>query len=194
MNRWFKTPGVSMTDPILKLLRRSATTAARLWDLCDFELVEEDAPGWFALASGETPRVIGRDGTGGRFFLHRAACGPEALWYVSSEGQAGVIADSLPAGVQMMVALPYWRDCLKFSGGGDLAQMRKAQAYLEADLLKRRTDLDALRRKLYRAFYLDPPAAEALHRAVAAGADTHVVAASDGNPFESLFNTFVRRG
>src|SRR5262249_41274640 len=39
-------------------------------------------------------------------------------------GEAGALAGSLAAGVALMVALPYWRDCLKFSGGGSLDEMR----------------------------------------------------------------------
>src|SRR4051794_13606612 len=104
---------------ILQHIRASQTTADLLWDVCDFGLLDEDVPGWFALESGEPFQVIARDGTGGRFCLCGAGeAQSRRLFYVSSEGQAGTIARSLEEGLQMMISLPYWRDCLKFSGGG----------------------------------------------------------------------------
>jgi hypothetical protein len=93
----------------------------------------------------------------------------------------------------MMVALPYWRDCLKFSAGGKVDQMRKAHGHFEAQLCQRRPDIESVRQELYRGLGLGAPASplEALHRAVTEGATTKVVAPSDGNPFQSLFNEFV---
>jgi hypothetical protein len=38
----------------------------------------------------------------------------------------------------MLIALPYWRECLKFSGGGNIGERKKAHARLEADLRQRR--------------------------------------------------------
>ena len=96
-------------------------------------------------------------------------------------------AASLAEGIPMMIALPYWRDCLKFSRG-NLDEMRKVQARQEVDLRNRRYDLDSVRRKLYRAFGLVAPAdpVASLHRAVTQGASTNVVSPKDGTPFEAL--------
>jgi hypothetical protein len=179
---------------LLEPLRQAPATADLFWELCEFGAIEEAAPDWFALESGQPLHVIGRDASGGRFCLHLAAGeGGGRLWYIDSEGSAGVIASSLAEGVQMMVALPYWRDCLKFSGGGELSEMRKAQARSEADLRQRRPGINADREVLYRAFRLATLATplEALHRAVTEGAGTNIVATSDRTPFASLFNTFV---
>src|SRR5262245_23060498 len=182
-----------MDEPVLDRLRKSPNVAALFDALCDFRVLDEPPPGWFALASGEPVRVVGRDGAGGRFVLHRPPAGAAALLYVSSEGKAGVIADSLAAGVAVMVALPYWRDCLKFAAGGRLDEVRHARGQFEAELRARRPDIDEARGPLYRALGVAAPDAplEALHAAVSGSGSRQVVAASNRKPFASLFNTFA---
>jgi hypothetical protein len=182
-----------VSEQLLRRIRESQSAADFLSDLADFELLEERPPDWFTMASGEPIQVIGRDGAGGRFCL----CGtedhePKELVYVDTEGRAGTIGNSLAEGMQLMVALPYWRDCLKFSGGGNIVEMRKAQGYLEAELRQRHPDIETERRTLYRMLGLAAPPSplESLHRAVTGGT-MKVVATSDGTPFEPLFNTFV---
>ena len=185
-----------MDEPILDRLRKSANAGALFDQLCDFRVIDEPQPGWFALASGEPLRVVGRDGAGGRFCLHQPTSGEPALLYVSSEGEAGALAGSLAAGVALMVALPYWRDCLKFSGGGRLDEMRRAQAQFERELRARRPNIDEVRDLLFRAFGFAAPEAplEALHEAVSTSGSRQVVAPRDRNPFASLFNTFAVPG
>jgi len=182
-----------MDEPILDRFRKIPNVAAILDNLCDFQLLDEPQPGWFALTSGEPLRVVGRDGAGGRFCLHQPANGATALLYISSEGEAGVIAGSLAAGIAMMVALPYWRDCLKFSAGGRFEEMRRAQAQFEAELRARWSNIDEVRSLLFRAFAITAPDAplEALHAAVSESGSRQVVAPRDRNPFASLFNTFA---
>lgn len=182
-----------MSEEILRRIREPkypSLTASWLF-LCDFELLEEDPPGWFDLASGELYRIIARDAAGGRFCLYGAADGQsQRLLYVSSEGQAGTIASSLAEGMQLMIALPYWRDCLKFSGGGQFQEMRRAQAYFERQL---RREHDVRNRyALYEQFGLTAPLSplESLHRAITEGTAI-VVSPKDGTRFEGLFNTFI---
>jgi hypothetical protein len=182
-----------MDEPVLNRLRESPNVAALFNALCDFRVLDEPQPGWFALASGEPLRVVGRDGAGGRFCLHQPPDGGTALLYISSEGEAGVLAGSLPAGLAVMIALPYWRDCLKFSAGGWLDEMRRARDQFEAELRARRPDIDEARSLLYRTLGITGPEAplEALHTAVSGSASRQVVATRDRNPFASLFNTFA---
>jgi hypothetical protein len=182
-----------MDEPILDRLRKSPNVAALLDNLCDFRVLDEPQPDWFALASGEPLRVIGRDGTGGRFCLHQSPDSGVALLYVSSEGEAGVIAGSLADGLAVMVALPYWRDCLKFSAGGRIDQMRRAQTQFDAQLRARQPDLDEIRGLLFRSLAVTAPVAplESLHAAVSGSGSRQVVATRDRNPFASLFNTFA---
>jgi hypothetical protein len=182
-----------LDQPIQSSLHECPTVASALWDWCDFEMVEVDNPDWFALATGDPFHVIARDGAGGRFcIVEQAGSHVGALLYVSSEGEAGTIAPSLADGLAIMVALPYWRDCLKFSAGGDLKQMQRAQVRCEADLRRKRPNVDAIRHDLYQALGLALPVSplETLHRAVAQG-KVMVVGTTDGSPFSSLFNSFT---
>lgn len=101
---------------------------ARLVSL-DVSFVPDEEP-WFTVDGIENPRQIGSDGSGGAFVLLPS----QGVLYVSSEGRAGIIAGTFEAFVQLVVARPYWRGILKFSGGGDLREMRRAGEALEATL------------------------------------------------------------
>ncbi|WP_245330542.1 hypothetical protein [Bradyrhizobium sp. AS23.2] len=131
------------------------------------------------------PRQIGGDASGGAFML----LPPQNVLYVSSEGRAGIIAESFEAFVQLVVARPYWLDILKFSAGGDLAEMRRAADALETTL-DDEDEINEAREKIHSA--LDLPAASdpvgALYEAVAAS--DAIVRAADGSPFTTLFNRF----
>ena len=179
---------------VLNKLCGPLATDELLWELCEFRSLDQGPPNWFALKSGKPLQVVGGDATGGRFCTLTAS-GKSAgrLLHIDSEGSAGVIAASLAEGIRMMIALPYWRDCLKFSGGGELAEMRRAQARLEVELRRRRPGIDTERDALYASFDLSAPTAplDALHKTVAGSAKTRVIARSDDSPMGSLFNTFV---
>jgi len=73
--------------------------------------------------------------------------------YASSEGQAGIIAQSLHDGLSVIVDLPYWHDCLKFSGRGQLAEMQQVVPLAESDLLADRPQIVSRRQAL--RSYLD---------------------------------------
>ena len=109
--------------------------------------------------------------------------------YVSSEGRAGIIAGTFEAFVQLVVARPYWLDILKFSTGGDLAEMRRAADALEATL-DEDDDVNEVREEIRAALDLDETddPVGALYDAVAAS--DAIVRATDGSPFTTLFNRF----
>ncbi len=156
---------------------------ARLASL-DVSFVPDEEP-WFTIDGIETPRQIGSDGSGGAFVL----LPPQNVLYVSSEGRAGIIADSFEAFIQLVVARPYWLDILKFSGGGELQEMRRAAEALEATL-DDEDDVNEARAEIRKNLGLgeaDDPVG-ALYEAVAAS-DT-IVRATDGSPFTTLFNRF----
>lgn len=150
----------------------------------DISVAPDEEP-WFAIDGIETPRQIGSDGSGGAFVLLPS----QDVLYVSSEGRAGIIADSFEAFVQLVVACPYWLDILKFSAGGDLAEMRRAADALEATL-DDEDDINEAREAIRDG--LDLPEADdpvgALYDAVAAS--DAIVRATDGSPFTTLFNRF----
>ena len=59
----------------------------------------------------------------------------KTLFYVSSEGQAGIIASDFTDFIGVIVALPYWLSILKFSGNGNLIEMLRAMPILERDYI-----------------------------------------------------------
>jgi len=144
-----------------------------------------DEERWFTIDGVDRPHQIGSDGSGGAFVLMPS----QNVLYVSSEGRAGIIAESFEAFVQLVVARPYWLDILKFSAGGDLQEMRRAADALEAT----RDDEDEVneaREKIRSSLDLPEPddPVGALYEAVAAS--DAIVRATDGSPFTTLFNRF----
>src|SRR5690349_24052824 len=100
-----------------EVVTANRAVVARLASL-DVSFVPDEEP-WFTIDGIDTPRQIGSDGSGGALVLLPS----QTVLYVSSEGRAGIIADSFEAFVQLVVARPYWLDILKFSAGGDLQEM-----------------------------------------------------------------------
>ncbi|MCK1357798.1 hypothetical protein [Bradyrhizobium sp. 199] len=148
----------------------------------DVSFVPDEEP-WFTIDGTENPRQIGSHGSGGAFVLLPS----QNVLYVSSEGRAGIIAATFESFIQLVVARPYWLDILKFSGGGDLQEMRRAAEALEATLHDEINEARAEIRKSLRLGEADDPVG-ALYEAIAAS--DAVVRATDGSPFTTLFNRF----
>src|ERR1700722_15639275 len=136
--------------------------AAELLAACSYEIaIEPEGPAWFTVDGIPAVRQIGEDGAGGIFALLPPT---QRVLYVSSEGQAGIIAADLEAFIQLIVAYPYWHDLLNFSGNGQLAEMRRAAIALEATL-DDGDEVDEAREVLRSTFALaEPPdPIDALH-------------------------------
>ena len=150
----------------------------------DISFAPDEEP-WFTIDGIDNPRQIGSDGSGGAFVLLPS----QNVLYVSSEGRAGIIAESFEAFIQLVVARPYWLDILKFSAGGDLAELRRAAEALETTL-DDEDEINEAHEEIHRA--LDLPAANdpvgAFYEAVAAS--DAIVRATDGSPFTTLSNRF----
>jgi hypothetical protein len=162
--------------------------AAELLGVCNFEVnVGPEEPAWFTVDGIPAVRQIGEDGAGGIFALMPPT---QRVLYVSSEGQAGIIAADLEAFIQLIVAHPYWHDLLSFSGNGQLAEMRRAAVALEATL-DDGDEVDDAREGLRSTFALAEPAdpIDALHLMVSSS--NVVVRPPDGEPFTTLFGRFT---
>jgi hypothetical protein len=156
--------------------------------VCNFEVnVGPEEPAWFTVDGIPAVRQIGEDGAGGIFALLPPT---QRVLFVSSEGQAGIIAADLEAFIHLIVAYPYWHDLLNFSGNGELAEMRRAALALEATL-DDGDEVDEARETLREMFSLAEPAdlLDALHRAVSTS--DVVVRPPDGEPFTTLFGKFT---
>jgi hypothetical protein len=131
----------------------------------DFEMdpATIDSRADFTIAGIRGFEIIAGDGSGNRFVLPGSPDDPtRPLLFVDHECFAGVIGATLAEGVQVIVTLPYWRDLLKFSGGGDLDEMRRARDIFEGEFedeileLEKDFDLAAARARIQSALALPP--------------------------------------
>ena len=158
-----------------------------------FEWPSSD-PAGFRLADDGPFEIVAGDGAGNRFALLGAcASEPRPLLYVDHDGAAGVIAGSLQEGLQIIVDVPYWRDLLKFSGGGKLAPMQRAVGHLERALDEEVTDIGRLRAEVRRELSLAPlpDAVTSLHQTLATWNGRPRVLWDGQYPCDSLFGQFV---
>ena len=160
----------------------------------DFELVEPcEELSEFHITSSVPLLVLAQDGTGGLFAL----CGTKDIEnahviHITSEGQAGLIGNNFNEAVSLIVSLPYWRDLLKFSGGGKLNEMRRALPLSEGDLIEDQPEMLELRKKIEKDLVLvalDDPVKYLHTMAHTEGCPT--IKSRDGEAFDWLFNTFV---
>ena len=145
---------------------------------------------WIRLSPEHRFLVIAGESTGGAFVAYgNGDFDLMPILYVTSEGQAGKVASNLSEFLAIVLAVPYWQDLLKFSGGGDLAEMRRTAAlvhenYAEDEIVTRAKT--RLMKVLAIQEISDP--IELFHHNV----DTTdcTVVAEDGWRYESLFNNF----
>ena|GEM_PF-978852 len=150
---------------------------------------------WPILVSEELI-VLAEDGSGGAYTLQKGISPDTSpVIYLSSEDQAGKVAQNFADFLFILVALPYWRDLLKFSAGGDLEEMRKALPFLEKEILEDEPETSYKQGLIYKILGLplhsDPVLA--LFNAMKSGTSVEITS-SDGYAYESLFNTFRVKG
>ena len=178
-------------------LLKNRSDVLKILDDWPFDFVYEwpsSDPAGFELADDTPFEIVGGDGAGNRFALLGASTKERRpLLYVDHDGAAGVIADSFHEGMQIIVDIPYWRDVLKFSGGGQLEPMQRAVPHLERDIQEEVDDIEGLRETVRRELALEPlsDAAFRLHRAVAGSAGRPQVMWDGQFPCDSLFGRFV---
>jgi hypothetical protein len=180
---------------LLKVLRTSPDVSQLLERHFDFvSLPAPTESRLFRLGEKAYYELVGRDKSGGEFALCDNEILPtRPLLYISSEGQAGIIGPSLENGLSMIIDLPYWHDCLKFSGGGQIAEMRRVVSIAEDENLELAPQLCSIRHKLRAWLTLSPlpDPVYALHAAVLKLSPLFPAYAKDGSQFASLFNKFT---
>ncbi|ATO17716.1 hypothetical protein CO540_07445 [Micromonospora sp. WMMA2032] len=182
-------------DELLESVRCDPSLAELLSEVCEFDLTRGDHGQAVRLSSRQPLEGVAGDFTGGRFFLCGERRPVRPVLYANSEGQAGLIGWSLAEALPVMIGLPSWRDCLKFSGGGDLATMRSAAQHLQRDELRKRSDAETQRRRLAMALSLElgtiPVLLTRLRDAVAGTAPGFVLTDETGEEYESLFGPWL---
>ena len=159
----------------------------------DFDLLRAtDDSSWIKLEF-ETPfEVIAVDGAGGVFLTYGVG-DPNTLpiLHATSEGQAGRVASDLTEFLAVMMATPYWRDLLKFSGNGSLEEMRRTAIFMEREYTEDFPDLSEARTRITNVLPVpeihDP--IKTLHDSIYA-TDCSLIA-DDGRRYDSLFNSFT---
>ena len=182
-------------DELLDTVRQDLSLAELLSEVCEFDLTRSDHGETVRLSSGLAMEGVAGDFEGGTFFL----CGKRRLMrpvlYASSEGQAGLIGDSLAEALEVMIGLPSWWDCLKFSGGGDLVTMMSAAEHLQRDELSERPEVAPKRVQLATALSLDlatvPLLLARLRDAVARTAPEFLLTIETGETYEALFGPWL---
>ncbi|TAK63042.1 hypothetical protein [Methylobacter sp.] len=146
---------------------------------------------WFSVKAREPFVAFGEDASGG-VFLSGNVTG--RVLYVSSEGQAGIVAISMSEFLQLIVTHPYWFDLLKFSGSGSLSEMQRSVPYLESEQEEDdKHEIAQAREAVSKGLAISksPHALRQLQYAVSAGGVDIEVLAKDGTRFGSLFNKFT---
>lgn len=190
-------PAVTSADHVLDLIRSNPDVSKLLEGAFDFDISRGDHEEDIRLSSGAPLKGFAGDAAGGTYFLCGEPGGRQTVVYASSEGQAGLIADDLTAALEIIIGLPCWHDCLKFSGGGDVEAMRIAAGHLERDLAEYEPDIDEHRARLADALSLDVTSTAELvpklREAVARTEPDHVLLGDEGedDAYESLFGTFL---
>jgi hypothetical protein len=116
----------------------------------DIDIIDDEDL-WFRVQSEELFRPIAKEGAGGIFLVGEQT---GVILYVSSEGQAGIIAKSFPALIQLVIAHPYWISLLGASSGADTFKMRNYVSALEHELQDFEPKIDKIRNMLYKKLQL----------------------------------------
>ncbi|RBQ13931.1 hypothetical protein DP939_43360 [Spongiactinospora rosea] len=149
-------------DPLLELIHRTPAAAELLTWPFDFDVSRTDHVEVVKPASGDALEAVAGDGSGGTFFLCGDAAGQRPVLYADSEGQAGLIGRDLATAVQLIVRVPYWRDCLARVSGG-LEAMCSVVPELEQEYGDNGIALEACRTSVAELLALPlPPTADVL--------------------------------
>lgn len=159
----------------------------------DFELSNTfKKSDWFKIKEGFNHYVIAHDGAGGEYAIVEMQ-NKELLLHVTSEGQAGIIGQSFTDFLIILLSSPYWKDLLKFSGGGKLDEMKKAVPFLIEEYKEDYPNIekDILSIKKHLNIDTSDSSVESLFNTVTEFQEIITIINEDGETYDSLFNTFV---
>jgi hypothetical protein len=81
----------------------------------DFELDRKDHIEDVRLASGAALEGFAGDGAGGTYFLCGSGGEERPVLYADPEGSAALVAIGLEQSLQLLLMVPWWRDCRAFT-------------------------------------------------------------------------------
>ncbi|MFJ8827768.1 hypothetical protein ACIREE_39285 [Streptomyces sp. NPDC102467] len=113
---------MTSSDHLLDLIQTTAEIDLLLRSSFGFDIHRKHYGEDFRLASRAPLEVIAGESAGGTYFLCAEQNGRRPVVFASSEGEGGLLADDLADALEIIIGLE-WRDCLTFSGGGDVEIM-----------------------------------------------------------------------
>ncbi len=182
-------PAMTSSDHLLDLIRDTPEIDLLLRSF-GFDIHRKHYGEGLRLASGAPLEVIAGESAGGAYFLAAERDGRRPVVFASSEGEGGLIADDLAVAVEIIIGLE-WRDCLSFSGGGDVEVMQISARHLERTRSKYNPDIVVEAAQVAAALSLrivpTGDLAIRLHAAASKSEPDYVVTDADGQEFGPLF-------
>jgi hypothetical protein len=181
---------VTSSDYLLDLIQATPEIDLLLRSSFGFDVHRKHNGDGLKLASGAPLEGIAGESAGGAYFVCAERNGRRPVVFASSEGEGGLLADDLTDALEIIIGLE-WRDCLSFSGGGDVEVMQISAQNLERSRDKCNPDIDNEAARVAAALSLRiVPASELVIRLQAAASKTepdYVVTDDDGQAFDPPF-------
>lgn len=185
---------MTSSDHLLDLIRTTPEIDLLLRSSFGFDIHRKHNGDGLRLASGAPLEAIAGEFAGGAYFLCAERNGRRPVVFASSEGEGGLLADDLADALGIMIGLE-WRDCLSFSGGGDVEVMQISARHLHRSRDKNNPDIGDEAAQAAAALSLRiVPVADLVVRLHAAASKTepdYVVADDDGQEFDPPFGEYV---
>ncbi|MFD7757553.1 hypothetical protein [Streptomyces sp. NPDC059757] len=182
------------SDRLLDLIQTTPEIDLLLRSSFGFDIHRKHNGDDLRLASGAPLEVIAGEFAGGAYFLCAVENGRRPVVFASSEGEGGLLADDLADALEIIIGLE-WRDCLSFSGGGDVEVMQVSAQHLERSRGKHNPDIDNEAARVAAALSLRiVPVTDLVIRLQAAASKTepdYVVTDDDGQAFDPPFGEHV---
>lgn len=106
-------------DRALETLRQHSELADLAASPFDFDLDRAEHIEAVRLASGTALQAVAGDDTGGTYFL----CSNGEVLYAGSDGEAGLVGDSMDEALEVLIGLPGWRDYTDLDLQADTAEL-----------------------------------------------------------------------
>ncbi|MGY0021291.1 hypothetical protein ACVHNB_20275 [Streptomyces sp. YJ-C3] len=185
---------MTSSDRLLDLIQTTPEIDLLLRSSFGFDIHRKHYGDGFRLASGAPLEVIAGESAGGAYFLSGEHNGRRPVVFASSEGEGGLLAEDLADALEIIIGLE-WRNCLSFSGGGDVEIMQITAQHLERSRDKHNPDIDSEAVQVAAALSLRIlPVTDLVIRLQAAVSKTepdYVVTDDDGQEFDPLFGEHV---
>jgi len=181
-----------ISNNIYKKIVSNAEIQNILLEYFDFEMIKasRNTKDYFFIIDYQAT-VLAQDASGGIFALIEDIKDSPII-YVSSEGQAGKVGERFEDFIIVMVTCPFWRDLLKFSGNGQVSEMRRALPFLKDEILEDFPNIEEYKNMIISELSLwtisDP--VQSLYNSIVSEPQIPVFSI-EGGKFDSLFNSYV---